>query len=310
MGKFNLTKILFFSFLLVFSCNKENEEVIIDDTPEIITPVAEINRQNADDVVIAESTINEIFNVLFFQAIQSPDLNGFDEEPDAEKRDCPDETVISENNNGWYPKIYTLDFGPSCEVNGSIISGVISARFSAPINANNMNIEVIEMTDFVLNTCAVEMKDDALILAIRNGSVSGNKKFEIDTDELCITGPEGNTINLGFTWSTLVLDENGTYFDNDGWPALLDDRMVINVMTALFEDDGVEFEAKTITGFPLVYEFGCHWIKEGQFQIDEIVGTYDPPQPTQILDYGFEDGACDNLVLVTIGNDQYVVECP
>ena len=309
MGKFQLTKILCFLLLFIFSCDKENDALVIDDTPDE-QPIAEIRWQNADDVVISESTLNEIFNILLFQAIQSPELNGYTEEEGAEKRDCPIETVISENNNGWYPKIYTLDFGDDCEINGSHISGIISARFSAPIAANNMNIEVIGLTDFVLNTCAVEMKNDALILAIRNGSEAGNKKFEIDTDNLCITGPDGNTINLGATWSSLVLDENGTYFDDAGWPALLDDRMVINVMNAAFEKNGVEFEAKTITGFPLVYEFGCHWIKEGQFQIDEVVDPYDPPQPTQILDYGFENGACDNLVLVTIGNEQEIVECP
>lgn len=305
MQKLNKCVLLFFLATIIFTCNKSEENNIIPlEEPE----VSQINWQPANDVVVSESVLTELVNVIMIRAIQSPDLNNFTS--GADDRTCPEETVVSINNDDWYPKIYTLDFGASCDVNGSAVSGIISARFSAPIAANNMNIEVIEMTDFVLNGCTVDMKDGALILAIRNGSVEGNKKFEVDTDHLCITPQDGQPINLGATWSSLVLNEMGTYFDDLGYEALEDDRFEINIMNAVYEDGGTSFTAKTITGQPLIYEFGCRWIKGGQMQIDEVVGPNDPPVETKILDYGYEGNACDNLVLVTVGDESEVVECP
>ncbi len=303
-----LSQYLVLSFFLLFSAACDKDDVVIVD-PIIEEMPLEINWRSAENAVITQSILNEIVKIIFYNAVQSPELNIVNSEPSATTRSCTEEFVQPISNNGWFPKIYALEFEPDCDFYGSMISGYIKARLSASLDDESMNLEIKELNDFVLNGCLVKMNDNALLLAVAKSTLDGSKKFDITTNNLSIFPPDGREIRIGQTWSQVTINEMGTFFEDEGDAAFLDDLMEVSIFNAPTEEGETSFNAKTITGFPLIYDATCRWITGGQMQLDEVVASGDPLVGTKILDFGY-GAPCDNLVLAAVDEESEILECP
>ena len=302
-----------FLLLVGMGCQK-NEEIKTE------VPVIEKDEwRTAKDVVVAESILNDLLNLAIRQAILEPELREFAPEVGIDERMCPAETITDINipsavTNGPLIKQFDLDFGTDCDINGSTISGILTAFFTGPLNQPGTEI-LFELEGFVLNGCAVEIKSDGYIYAEHAFGAGTPFRFNVETIKLCIT-PEASSesINLEGSWSKIYLDENGTSFDEFGFPALLDDDLIVSIELAHgYDIDNEYFRAFTsvrdgnggLIDFPLTYSLnGCRWIQDGTLIIE--------PQNSdrQILNYGYGGGGCDNEVEVINGANSTIVYCP
>ena len=304
--------IFLFLILIVAGCQK-NEEIQTD------LPQIEVDEwQTAKDVVITESILNDLLNLSFKQAILQPELRGLPSPNAAQTRMCPDVLIEDINIETSYTqdpliKKFTLDFGVDCDLNGSTVSGELTAFFTGPLNEPGTEI-IFELDGFVLNGCAVDIKSNGYIYAEHAYGAGTPYLFNTETINTCIT-PQGTneSINLSGSWSKIYLNENGTYFEDLGYAALLNDSLSISIELAHGYDANNEyFRAFTIQrddngsfiDYPLTYSLnGCRWIQQGQLFIEPQNSEH------QTLNYGYGDG-CDGAVEVIKGGVSTIVYCP
>lgn len=187
--------------------------------------------------------------------------------------------TISVNNTspGVFPKVFTVDFGTGCTVNGITRSGVLT----------------ITLSDYLLNNGSV------LTIERSNYYVNGNKieGTVVYTNQTTNTSVPKWTRTISSGQITLA---NGLVFTHSGTRTV---QQIEGVNTAILADNvyeilsgnhtvnrpnGTSLTATVVT--PLIKKFACNYISQGTLNLQ---GTY----LNGILDYG--DNTCDNQATYT-----------
>lgn len=189
------------------------------------------------------------------------------------------------------PRLITIDFGTSnCLCldqryrRGKILISYIGAY------RDSGSVHTITFDNYHVNDYKVAGSKSVTNMG---SNASGNKWFSISVMNGVITAPGGAVM----TYSSQRQREWVA-----GEPTLvnwLDDVYHITGNATGTSFAGVPFTA-TITD-PLVVALNCWWIKDGILEFSPT-GVQ-----TRVIDYGYQNGDCDNKAEVTIGSNTYIV---
>ncbi|CCG54021.1 Probable lipoprotein precursor [Flavobacterium indicum GPTSA100-9 = DSM 17447] len=189
---------------------------------------------------------------------------------------------VNNSNPGVFPKVFTVDFGIGCTLNGVTRSGVLTITLSDYL-LNNGSVLTIERSNYYVN----------------NNKIEGTVVYTNQTTNATIPKWSRTITNGKITFA------NGAIFTHNGTRTV---QQIEGVGTAILADNvyeilsgthtvnrpnGTSLTATVIT--PLIKKFACNYISQGSLNLQ---GTY----LNGILDYG--NNTCDNQATYTHSNGQ------
>lgn len=242
------------------------------------------------DNSIAQSGFNDLHNVVIQEAAENGFAGFYSALSETGKMADGCATVTFSAPLGMYPNTMTVDFGTGCiGYLGIERSGKVIATFTGAYKETGTVI-TITTEGYHVNGNLVEG-----IKTITNTgeNADGNIVFNIVVTDGKITLVDGSTIE----WNAIRERE---WIEGDETAIISDDIYLISGASNGINRDDVAF-SETITS-DLRVEMDCRYIVAGTREI--------APEglDTRVVDYG--EGACDNLISVTIAGTVYEIELP
>lgn len=264
---------LFATGFLFTSCSKEDSQT---ETTETASLTAEESKQSTE----ADGVSNDVFNVLEMAYAELEEAAGRNA---SLFTDCVTITISSENGVTFV----TLDFGLGCQLNnGAYVSGIVNLTYS-DIVAGTRTITVT-FDDFTYN----------------NKGVSGGGTIYRERNNA--QGNPQSTVNLAIA----VVFQNGTVAQVQGtrvaeWIEGVGSGTWLDNVFSITGDRDIEFS----TGFThhavvteaLRREVTCDHFVSGVIEITRNNGFGS-------LDFG--DGTCDNIAVLTINGEEFIIMLP
>lgn len=260
-------KMYFFALLAISltSCNKEDEK-----------PVNNVDSEMVGANITADFTSELDFNSgIDIASTYSSYSNKSGNEVSA----VPSCATVTVNNNtpGVFPKIFTVDFGSGCTLNGITRSGILTITLSGYVMANGSTM-TIERNNYYVNFRKIE----------------GTVVYTNQTTDPAIPQWTRTVTNGKITF------QNGAVFTHFGTRTV---KQTAGVTTVTLGDNIYEVisgthtvnrpNGTTLTSTvvqPLIKKFACNYISQGQLNLQGTVLN-------GILDYG--NNECDNLATYT-----------
>ncbi len=206
---------------------------------------------------------------------------------------CPDVTFTPKNAVDSFPAKLTVDFGNGCNWRGHTIKGSFELTVSGKISAGNATI-----TGHIVGL-SVDGASITTDVTIQTGSQALRSLTITMTDGTFAT-MDGSTATVNtLTFTREQVGGQGTTVKTAGLAALNDDVFNITVTGDGENPDGKAFSITTPE--VVVRSMDCRWLSAGLLEMKT-------PLTTSTLDFG--DGGCDNLVVLTIGNESKTYELP
>jgi hypothetical protein len=195
------------------------------------------------------------------------------------------------NDTNVSPKLITIDFGTTnCQCHdGRYRRGKILVTYTGAYR-DSASFHTISFDNYHVNDYKVEGTKTVTNMGTNS---SGNTWFSINVQNGMITAPGGQVMTYTSQRQREWVNGESTVIN---W---LDDVYHITGTASGQSFAGVQFTA-AITD-PLVVALNCWWIKDG------IVEFSPQGAQTRVVDYGYQNGACDNKAEVTIGSNTYIV---
>lgn len=258
--------------LLTISCNKDDDDQQkpVDSDLALANSVADITTEGDFNYSIELADTYSSYYSLKNSDAQSPFVG------------CP---TISVNNTtpGVFPKIFNVDFGSGCTINGITRRGTITITLSNYVNANGSTLTIERGTNYYIN----------------NRKIEGTVVYTNQTTNVNIPTWQRTVTNGKITFLT------GAYFTHNGTRNV---RQTAGVGTLIMSDNVYEVFSGTHTVTrsngtsltstvlqPLIKKFNCDYISQGQLDLNGTVLD-------GVLDFG--DNTCDNLATYTHSNGQ------
>jgi hypothetical protein len=257
--------------LFFSSCSEEEDAQVTNETTAQLT--AEQSKQSAE----ADKSADAAFNLM---EMAYAELEESDGRSASLFTDC---VTITINSQGGVTFV-TLDFGFGCELNnGAVVSGIINLTYG-PVIAGTRNITYL-FENFTHN--AKEIAGGGTIYRERNNA-NGNPQSTVNK-ALEITFPNGVVADLTGTRVAEWIEGagSGTWMDNVF--LITGDRQI--VFSSGFTHDALVTEA-------LRREASCPHFVSGVLELTRNNGS-------GTLDFG--DGTCDNLAVLTIGDQEFII---
>jgi len=257
--------------LFFSSCSEEDDAQVTDETTAQLT--AEQSKQSAE----ADKSADAVFNLMEMAYAELEESDGRNA---SLFTDCVTITISSEGGVTFV----TLDFGFGCELNnGAVVSGIINLTYG-PVIAGTRNITYL-FDNFTYN--AKEIAGGGTIYRERNNA-NGNPQSTVNK-ALEITFPNGVVADLTGTRVAEWIEGagSGTWMDNVF--LITGDRQI--VFSSGFTHNALVTEA-------LRREATCPYFVSGVLELTRNNGS-------GTLDFG--DGTCDNLAVLTIGDQEIII---
>ena len=257
--------------LFLSSCSEDDDAEVTNETTAQLT--AEQSKQSAE----ADKSADAVFNLMEMAYAEVEENDG---RSASLFSDCVTITVSSEGGVTFV----TLDFGFGCQLNnGAIVSGIINLTYG-PVVAGTRNITYV-FDNFTYNSKAIA--GGGTIYRERNNA-NGNPQSTVNK-ALEITFPNGVVADLTGTRVAEWIEGagSGTWVDNVF--LITGDRQI--VFSSGFTHDALVTEA-------LRREATCPHFVSGVLELTRNNGS-------GILDFG--DGTCDNIAVLTIGDQDYII---
>ncbi|MEM7086524.1 MAG: hypothetical protein AAF489_10105 [Bacteroidota bacterium] len=273
--KTNFVKIGILSCLAIMlflsSCSEEDTQATEETTTAQLT--AEQSKQSAE----ADKSADAVFGLIEMAYAEVEEDDG---RSASLFSDCVTITISSEGGVTFI----TLDFGFGCTLNnGAVVSGIIDLTYG-PVVAGTRNITYV-FDNFTYN--AKEIEGGGTIYRERNNA-NGNPQSTVNK-ALEITFPNDLVANVTGTRVAEWIEGagSGTWMDNVF--LITGDRQI--VFSSGFTHDALVTEA-------LRREASCPHFVSGVLELTRNNGS-------GTLDFG--DGTCDNLAVLTIGNQEIII---
>jgi len=257
--------------LFFSSCSEEDDAEVTNETTAQLT--AEQSKQSAE----ADKSADAVFNLMEMAYAELEESDGRNA---SLFTDCVTITISAQGGVTFV----TLDFGFGCELNnGTVVSGIINLTYG-PVIAGTRNITYL-FDNFTHN--AKEIAGGGTIYRERNNA-NGNPQSTVNK-ALEITFPNGIVADLTGTRVAEWIEGagSGTWMDNVF--LITGDRQI--VFSSGFTHDALVTEA-------LRREATCPYFVSGVLELTRNNGS-------GTLDFG--DGTCDNLAVLTIGDQEYII---
>lgn len=197
----------------------------------------------------------------------------------------PSCATITVNNTtpGVFPKIFTINYGTGCTMNGVTRAGIITITLSDYVLNNGSTLTIERGINYYVNAKKVE----GTVVYTNQTTNSNTPEWSRSVTNGKITFPDGR-----------FFIHNGTHVTRQTSGAstlILTDNIyeIISGTGTVVRSNGTQLTATVIT--PLVKEFTCANISDGQLN---LIGTV----LNGVLDYG--NGTCDNQATYTHSNGQ------
>ena len=257
--------------LFFSSCSEEDDAQVTDETTAQLT--AEQSKQSAE----ADKSADAVFNLMEMAYAELEESDGRNA---SLFTDCVTITISSEGGVTFV----TLDFGFGCELNnGAVVSGIINLTYG-PVIAGTRNITYL-FDNFTYN--AKEIAGGGTIYRERNNA-NGNPQSTVNK-ALEITFPNG-----------VVADLTGTrvaeWIEGAGSGTWMDNVFLITGVRQIVFSSG--FTHNALVTEALRREATCPYFVSGVLELTRNNGS-------GTLDFG--DGTCDNLAVLTIGDQEIII---
>ena len=257
--------------LLVTSCSKEDDSTVTEEQTAALT--AEQSKQSA----VADKSADAVFNIMEMAYAEIEEDDG---RSASVFSDCVTITISSEGGVTFV----TLDFGFGCELNnGALVSGIINLTYG-PVVAATRNITYV-FENFSYNS--KEIAGGGTIYRERNNA-NGNPQSTVNK-ALEITFPNGVVANLNGTRVAEWIEGAGSGTWTDNVFLITGDRQI--TFSSGFTHDALVTEA-------LRREATCPHFVSGVLELTRNNGS-------GTLDFG--DGTCDNIAVLTVGNQEIII---
>ena len=257
--------------LFLGSCSENDDSEVTNETTAQLT--AEQSKQSAE----ADKSADAVFNLMDMAYAEVEEDDG---RSTSLFSDCVTITVSTEAGVTFV----VLDFGFGCQLNnGAIVSGIINLTYG-PVVAGTRNITYV-FDDFTYNSKAIV--GGGTIYRERNNA-NGNPQSTVNK-ALEISLPNGLVANVTGTRVAEWIEGagSGTWMDNVF--LITGDRQI--VFSSGFTHDALVIEA-------LRREATCPHFVSGVLELTRNNGS-------GTLDFG--DGTCDNIAVLTIGDQDYII---
>lgn len=255
-------------FLVIFSCNKEEES-----TPGVDQEMLQVNTEI--------DYVNEI-DWEFTVNIAQENNTYNNKNTSSIKKTTPPCATISINNTtpGVFPKIFTIDFGNGCLHNGILRKGILTITFS-DYWINSGSQVTIERTNYYVNGRKIEG-------TVTYQNITTNTQLPKWTRTVT-NGKLTTVLGAIFTFSGTRTVQQIEGVDT----IILNDNVyeVISGNHTVTRPNGTSLTATVNAS--LIKKFNCAYISQGKLY---LLGTV----LDGILDYG--DNTCDNLATYTHTN--------
>ncbi len=295
--RFNLTQLvtitLFFSLLIVTSCQKENSQTGSDDEQQI-----EASRVSSE----ADGESESVFNGIFDDAIGVNDEVGLGGTGIFGRTTaCPDVTVVRLSTTAAFPVKIIFDFGANGCIgrDGHLRKGKVITIYTGRLLYPG-SIATTTFDGFYLDTIKVEGTHK-----ITNTSPSNTqpptRQFTVDVIDGKLTKPSGNFIE----WNSHKII---TQIEGIGTNLPLDDifRVEGNARGKVKRGNLIVIWESNIME-PLIKKFSCRWISKGKVRTVRASTTANGPW-VAVLDFGA--GTCDNQAVITINGIPHQITLP
>lgn len=259
--------VLFLSTL--FSCNRNDDNTDRNADSELVT---------ANAIADYSSEIDFNYGIDLANSYSSYSSKSSSNETMAS---C---AIISINNStpGVFPKVFTVDFGSGCTLNGVTRSGVLTLTLSDYL-LNNGSVLTIERSNYYVNNNKIEGT-----VVYTNQTTNANiPKWTRTITNGKITFANGAVFTHNGTRTVQQIEGVGTAILADNIYEILSGTHTVN------RPNGTSLTATVVT--PLIKKFTCNYISQGSLNLQ---GTY----LNGILDYG--NNTCDNQATYTHSNGQ------
>jgi hypothetical protein len=272
----NVRKLLVFMMVIfgitVFnSCNKN----------EIETEKLVLKTENSDYLGMVD-----IFSLATEEEITSGENDGL---KSAELLSCLTVTIHENENNEFWPRSWTLDYGTeNCECfSGNTKRGKINVTLSDWWR-NEGSFREITFEDFYMN----DNKLEGVKTILNTGkNESGNLTFTKKVTNAKLTNTDGLSISWNCEKQSEQIEGGTTIlFADDVW-SVTGTGVGVNL-------DEKQFTMKITSA--LIYKNGCFYPLSGTVEI------VTDGEPLKIIDYG--TGDCDNIASVTTGEVTEIIE--
>lgn len=278
-----LTVILFFSLILIVSCQKENS---LDSAEELEQQEASVLSSEAD--AEAEIVFNEVFDETM-GVNNEVGMEGVGSLDRVNPSPCYTVTVTRLNPPDLFPVKVVIDFGPTpCRgLDGHFRRGKIITVYTGRL-LNPGSIATTTFDGFYVDTIKVEGTHK-----IENTSSSNTtRQFTVDVTNAKLIKPSGNFVEWNNHKVITQLEGLATPFvpldDVFKIEGSANGRVQRGRLIAAWESNIIE---------PLFKRFNCRWIVRGKIRTVRRNTNTNGPW-VAVLDFG--NGTCDNLAVVTI----------
>lgn len=285
-----LSSMLFFSMLIISSCQKENSQNGTEEEQEIAA-----SRASSE----SESEAEIVFNGIFDDAMGVNDEVGVGGTGVFGRLNvCPTVTITRLNPPDLFPVKIVMDFGANGCVgqDGHFRKGKVITIYTNRLLVPGA-IATTTFDGFYFDSTKVEGTHK-----ITNTSATNTtRQFTVVITNAKLTKPNGNFIE----WNS---EKVITQMEGLNTPIPLDDIFKIEGGSR-----GVVKRGPLLVGWqstilePLVKRFNCRWIVRGVVRTVRLNATTNTPW-VALLNFG--NGTCDNLAVVTINGVSYQITLP
>jgi len=296
--RLNLTQLvtiaLFFSLLMVTSCQKENSQTGSDDDQQI-----EASRASSE----ADGESESVFNGIFDDAIGVNDEVGIGGTGIfGRTAACPDVTVVRLNGTAPFPVKIIFDFGANGCVgrDGHLRKGKITTIYTARLIAPGA-MATTTFDGFYYDSIKVEGTHKITNTSPSVTTQPATRQFTADVIDGKLTKPSGNFIE----WNSHKII---TQIEGIGTNLPLDDifRVEGNARGKVKRGNLIVIWESNIME-PLIKKFSCRWISKGKVKTVRASTTANGPW-VAVLDFGA--GTCDNQAIITINGIPHQITLP
>ena len=256
---------------IFYSCNKNEVE------SEIL-----VNKTELSDYL----SLVDGFSLATEEEITSGENDGL---KSAELLSCLNVTIHKNENNEFWPRSWTLDYGnENCTFfSGNTKRGKIHVSLS-DLWRNEGSLREITFEDFYMN----DNKMEGVKTILNTGkNENGNLTFTKKVAAAKITNPDGLTISWNCEKQSELIEGGATFlFADDVW-AVTGEGSGVNM-------DEKQFTMKIISA--LIYKNGCFYPVSGTVEIET------DREALKTIDYG--TGDCDNVATVTTGDVTEIIK--
>jgi len=266
---------LFLAGLLLFSCNKDEEQAIDIDT------------SSAQDNNSAERIFNNVSNISdeaynsLSTTFKSTEIDKF------LLGNCATVTIDTLSD----PRLLTIDFGEdNCLCgDGRYRRGKILVAFTGRYREQGTVLTHTFDGYYVNNNQVLGSR----IVSNMGENNSGNVYFTVEVDGQIVKGDGTGTIS----WTSIRQREWIDGFETITW---WDDVYLISGNAQGTSATGHSFTMEITTG--LRKEIGCRYFVSGTYELTP------EERPVRVVDYG--DGECDNIITITINGQTITIHLP